>query len=149
MLILDANVLIRSRGRLNDQRLVTVPEVVEELKSDRSITNFEVNEVDVLECNEDFYNKVKSVSSDINAETSKTDEKLVGLGLQTDGTVVSDDRELQNLCLHLGVEFEGFLDAAIEERREWDLVCSNCGGAFEGKSCGICGSREYKRKTSQ
>jgi len=133
MLILDANVVIRTRGRLSNDRLVTIPEVVEELQSNRSMNNFEANEIDVLRCREEFYRKVKELSSNINSNTSVADEKIVGLGLQTDGKVVTDDREVQNLCLHLGVKFKGFLDDPIKEKRSWVLVCSNCGSKGDGQ----------------
>lgn len=142
--IVDANVVLHGRGELKGD-LVTVPEVYSEIKSQMGQFKLQNMKISQSQPSEESLRKVKQLSDDINSPTSETDENIVALGLDTGHSIVSDDRALQNLALHLETNFEGFLDDPVEEEREWKRVCENCGNEVESPPCS-CGSNSIRRK---
>lgn len=139
MKVIDANVIIHGRGL--EGKMVTIPEVMDELKSrDANISLHSFN-VEKLRCSEENLEKVKEKSREINAKTSEVDEKLLALALDLDEVLVTDDKELQNLGLHLEADIEGFLDSVTDKKMAWKMVCSSCGKASE---CN-CGSSLERR----
>jgi len=131
--VVDANVIIHGRG-LNG-KLVTVPEVLEELKSGQAKTSLSSFNVETRQCSERNFEKVKEKSSEILSETSQVDEKLLALALDLDCSLITDDKGLQNLALHFGVEVEGFMDSVTDKKMSWKLVCPSCGKS--SCSCGV------------
>lgn len=138
MKVVDANVIIHGRG-LN-QQLVTVPEVINELKSEDAKIGLHSHSTDVRSCSEENLEKVREKSQEINARTSDADEKLLALALDLSSALITDDKELQNLGLHLDAEVEGFHDPVTDKKMSWKMVCPQCGKS--GCSCGV--SRERK-----
>lgn len=133
MKVVDANVIIHGRG-LN-QQLVTVPEVMDELKSEDAKTGLHSHNIDVRNCSEENLEKVQKKSGYINARTSETDEKLLALALDLNSVLITDDKELQNLGLHVGADVEGFLDPVTDKKMSWKIVCPQCGKS--SCSCGV------------
>lgn len=142
MKAVDANVIIHGRG-LSEQ-LVTVQQVLDELKSDEAEVKRAGFDVRVERPSEEALRRVREKADDINARTSSTDQRLVALALERGYVLLSDDRELQNLGLHLGVDVKGFLDEMIEETREWVMVCPVCGSETDEFCC-----REPERKVDR
>lgn len=143
--VVDANVFMRGRKRPFDSAY-TVPEVMKELKSDEARFNFDLEEISVLEPEEEYVKQVGRKSDDINSPTSDTDEELLALALQLDEKLITDDKALQNLALHLDVGFDSFIQDRIKEKRRWKKRCSNCGAEFEEGKCSVCGSTDFSLK---
>jgi UPF0271 protein len=141
----DANVVFHGRGELGQDELVTVPEVMDEIRS--SMGKFKADSLNLrsVQPSGESVEKVERKSREINSPTSEADERLVALAMDRGIKLMSDDRALQNLALHLDVEFEGFLDNAVEEKREWKMVCENCGREVDSPPCS-CGSSSLRRK---
>ena len=146
MVVVDANVFLHGRANYDFDQMITVNEVLEEVKSERGKTVLEKVDYSIYEPRNESVEKVKSVSKDIGSPTSEEDELLLALALDRGERLVTDDKALQNLALHMDVDFSGYLDDATEEMFEWVEVCENCGTDIEGGSCPRCGSTQVRRK---
>lgn len=138
MKVVDANVIIHGRG-LNE-KLVTVPEVLDELKSSEAKTSLSSFKVETRACSDENLEKVKEKSREINSETSEVDEKLLGLALDLRESLITDDKGLQNLALHLEADVEGFMDPVTDQKLSWKMVCPQCGK----EKCG-CGATQIRK----
>lgn len=147
--VIDANVLIHGRGKYDFDTAYTVPAVRQEMESFDAEMTFQNLDIEVREPDEDELERVREVSNSINAETSTTDEKLLALALQLDKKIVTDDRGIQNLALHLDVNFESFMREEIDRKLSWKEVCDNCGGEMSNDKCSSCGSSRSRRKLDQ
>jgi len=136
--VVDANVFMRGSSAPFDEA-VTVPGVRKEIESDSSEIRFDLSGVEVEKPDERSLEKVKSISDEINSPTSEVDEELVALALEIDGVLVTDDMALQNLALHLDVEFDSYMGDRADDKRRWNEICPKCGREVEG-SCGRCGA---------
>lgn len=144
--VIDTNVLVHSRGNVDFDQVYVVPEVIEEVKSARGKNILSSLEYEVLEPTEAEVKEVQELADELNSPTSDTDEKLVALAKERDMTLVTDDKAMQNLCLHLDVDFEGFHDPDLEDKYQWKKLCANCGNDLSTLPCPRCGSRQLRRK---
>jgi len=144
--VVDANVLIHSRGQFSFKKVLMPLSVQEEVISDLSKLKMEKLDVKVMEPSNSSLQKVKKKSDDINSPTSSQDEEALALALDKQLTLVTDDKALQNLAFHLGHEFESFNTERVEEKRIWKIVCGNCGAEVSSLPCPRCGSQSSQRK---
>lgn len=144
--VIDANVLIRGGTNLPDGRYITCPKVYEELKSVKASSSFEAYDLSVESPDKEFFDEVLELVERINAETSEADIELVALGLEMDGVVLSDDMGVQNLCLHLDIDFDSFLGETVDEKRVWKYLCESCGREVDGDKCGFCGGNVMRKE---
>jgi UPF0271 protein len=146
--VIDANVVIHGRERHGFRKAYTVPEVFEEMESSEAKRRMENLDIEVQEPDEDSLERVRKKSEEINSPTSAADEKLVALADSLDRAVVSDDKAVQNLALHLGIDFEGYMEDEIEARIKWKVFCAACGEEVSSPPCSRCGGSEVRRKMS-
>ena len=144
--IVDSNVIIHGSKIRNLGEIYTVPGVQKEMKSQDASRSIQNSGINLMKAPEQEVSKVEQVSDRINSPTSEVDEKLVALALSTNTKVISDDKGVQNLALHLEIEFEGFMEEAITEEREWKKVCDRCGQERSNPTCRRCGSESFERK---
>lgn len=145
-LVLDANTLIRGRGNLPHGEYLTTPEVAEELKSQHSQNIYNNKDITVQSAGEEAVEKVNSKAEEINSPTSEPDNSIVALALERGSKVVSDDKGVQNLCLWLDIDFQGYMQDEVDERMRWETVCVDCGSKASGGKCSTCGSSNIERK---
>ncbi|MFP4038286.1 MAG: hypothetical protein ACLFTA_00690 [Candidatus Nanohaloarchaea archaeon] len=145
MKVVDANVLIHGRGL--DGKLVTVPEVIDELKSGKARKGLSSHSVEAREPGKEKVEEVAQKSGEINSRTSKADEKLLALSLELGEPILTDDKELQNLALHMDAKVEGFLDPLPEEKLSWKMECPRCGKKASGCGCGATPQRRIDQRS--
>lgn len=143
-IVIDANVIIRGRGRVPDSQIVLVPSVVEEMKSEMSETLVKSLDYSVDTPSESSKRTVSEVADNVKSLTSEADQEIAAVALERDIPVLTDDVELQNLCIHLGVDVEGYMDEAIEEKFVNERVCVNCGAEGDSEKCPNCGSTRFR-----
>jgi rRNA maturation endonuclease Nob1 len=146
MAVIDANVIIHGRADKKFSKGYTVPEVLEEMKSSGASMKADLLDLQVSQPDPEILREVQDKAEEIDAATSETDEKLLALALTLDQELVTDDKDLQNLGLHLDAEIEGFMEDEIDEKLEWKKVCSNCGREVSTPPCPRCGGQQVRRK---
>jgi rRNA maturation endonuclease Nob1 len=142
----DANVIIHGRG-LNEE-LITVPEVLDELKSTRAQQGLSSHKVEQRTPSEESLEKVREKSDEINSLASEVDQKLLALALDLDCVLLTDDKELQNLGLHMEAEIEGFMDEVPDEKLSWEMRCTRCGKKASKCGCGATPERKLSQRSS-
>ena len=144
--VVDANVILHGRGNYSFGKALTVQEVYDEIQSERGRDLLMNIDVRVKQPSEDVLEKVRSMSEKLNSPTSDADEKLIALALEYSKVLVTDDKPLQNLAVHLGTDFEGFLDPKTDKKIRWERVCESCNRVLEGSTCSRCGCQRFQRK---
>lgn len=147
--VVDANVLIHSRGQFPVNKAVIPPSIQDEIKTDLSRMKMQKLNLKIMRPSQQALEKVKNKSDVINSPTSTQDEQALALALDRDITLITDDKALQNLALHMGIDFEGFNEQKVSEKRCWKNVCSNCGTEVSSLPCPHCGSQSLSRKRDQ
>ena len=134
-------------GQLKGE-LITTPEVEKEIKSSTARCFFELAKgkgLKVLPASKDFlkYVRKKTIESGDIIALSETDISLLAKALETKAVLVSDDFDLQNVCLKLGVKFMPVL-RSVKKRRDWVYKCPACKRVIKIKNgkmiCPVCGT---------
>jgi UPF0271 protein len=144
--VVDANVVIHSRAQFPFETVVVPSSVRGEILSEMSKLKMEKLDVKVVEPSDSVLEKVESKSVEINSPTSDQDEEALALSLDKNLVLVTDDKALQNLALHLDADFNSFNTEKVSEKREWVQVCDNCGAEVSSLPCSRCGSQKGLRK---
>lgn len=142
----DTNVIIHGRGL--DGELITIPEVIEELKSSEASTSIHSFQVETFSPSDEAFKEVNEKAEKINSQASEVDQRLLALAMDKDVELVTDDKELQNLGLHLDVDVSGFLDPVTDKKMSWKLECPSCGKSPERCSCGATPVRKLDQCSS-
>jgi len=138
-----------------DGDLFTTPDVVGELKDLASKMRFEILTEKGLvttepEAEHVFAATNAALKSGDARVLSDTDISVIALGLTLEGTVISDDFAVQNVCRHLKISCKGILQRNAT-KRVWKKICSGCGAEIpaEEEDCPICGSAPIRRGTEK
>jgi len=74
---------------------------------------------------------------------SDADMSLLAKAFETNGVLVSDDFDLQNMCLKMGIKFMPVL-RSVRGRRDWVYRCPACKRKIviknDEKVCPVCGT---------
>ena len=131
------------------------PLVVDELKDTSTKLRFEVlknHGLVVCEPNTESISKVceKAKNTGDLPVLSDTDINVISLGLYLNGTVVSDDFAVQNVCLHLNIPVKNILQKRAKSR-VWKHICSGCRSEIpvDVTECPICGHVAIERNHSK
>ncbi|WP_457549569.1 NOB1 family endonuclease [Archaeoglobus sp.] len=129
------------------ENMVTIPEVVDEVKDENSQLYFSLLNLRVEEAsdkNVEMVVRVAKKTGDIH-KLSKTDIKLIAKALDIrekgeDVVLVTDDYSIQNVAMSLGLKVDNVVQPKISKHFRWVKVCRGCGRTVEGDVCPICGS---------
>lgn len=134
--------------------LITVPSVVNELKSSEAASRFELArdvgarvEAPQSGMIEDVLNMAKH-TRDVE-ELSATDIDVLAKALERkdDATLLTDDYAVQNVAVMLGIDVKPVAQKKIRDILVWEKQCVGCRKRFdEGDVCPICGSDLKKRR---
>ena len=94
----------------------------------------------------DFIKEKAKETGDLDV-LSLTDIKILALGYELQGTIISDDFAIQNVSLYNGLDVISCSGKKIKEIRIWKYRCSACKLVTDKKSetCNICGSNDIFR----
>ncbi len=135
------------------ENMVTIPEVVDEIKDENSQLYFSLLNLRVEEASERNVERVVEVAiktGDIH-KLSKTDIKLIAKALDLresgeDVILVTDDYSIQNVAMSLGLKVDNIVQPKISKRFRWIKICRGCGRIVDGEICPICGSEAIVKK---
>ena len=131
----------------------TINEVINELKNMYTRTRAEIalsqGKLRILEPSKKEIEKVKRIAAKTGdlLNLSKTDIKLIALAHELNGTLITDDYDIQNVATVMKIKYRGVYERGIKEVFEWKNICKGCGKIFplnyKGK-CDVCGSELKK-----
>ncbi len=133
-----------------DDEIVTTPLVVEELLDPASKCRYEVLLASGLilgSPDETTLSRVRTAARETGDLTvlSATDIDLLGLALEREATIVTDDFALQNTALALGIATRPIMQRRARKIR-WRFRCAGCGRYYASPGvCSICGA-QIRRK---
>ena len=137
-------------------RIITTPEVLAELKDIKSKMVFEAALESGVEVEPPLAWLIVEVQSHASRtgdieRLSDTDIGILAKALEHDGILCTDDYAIQNVAESLGIETEPILQDGIKETFEWGRRCKGCGRRFESeiRICPICGSETKGYKKSR
>ncbi len=154
--IADSAVFIMGTGT-EAHRLLTVPSVVNELKSYEASMRFElaVESGACVQSPEDpFLEEVREIAKRTRdcEELSKTDIDVLAKALEyrESSMLLTDDYAVQNVARVMGIEVRPVVQKKIKDVLIWQKKCVGCHRSFdEGEICPVCGSglkKSRKRK---
>lgn len=152
-LVLDAMVFIH--GFRIDGELITVPDVMTELKDEKSAMLFELAKDAGMKVERAEKHYISLVEREAKRtgdfdSLSRTDIHLLAKALQYIGEgayLVSDDYEIQNMASRLGIQVKPIVQKGIRDVLIWEKHCIGCNRCFpSGNTCPVCGSRLKKRE---
>ncbi|MDK2891873.1 DNA-binding protein [Methanohalophilus sp.] len=153
--VADTAVFINRYRR--DATFVTVPSVIEELKSrESSIEGLLAIEsgAKVEQPNPEAIAEIHRMARNTRdiEELSKTDIEILAKAFEykDNAILLTDDYAMQNVALLLGIEVKPVTQKKIKDRIIWEKRCTGCRRKFDsGDECPVCGSplkKTRKRK---
>ncbi len=151
MKVLDASGIINLRdGELRGEFL-TVPEVEKEIKDVQARMKFKAAVADGRIRTEEpppealETARKASEKSGVLPLLSSADLGVLALAGERGLPVVTDDYDIQNMCLLMGLEFEPVAKPGIKEAFRWSKRCAACGRRYQKdvSECESCGSRKF------
>ena len=134
--------------------LITVPSVVNELKSSEAAMRFDLAREDGARVEMPQPGMIDEVlgmaehTRDVE-ELSTTDVDILAKALERkdDATLLTDDYAVQNVAVMLGIEVKPVAQKKIRDILVWEKQCVGCRKRFDdGDICPICGSELKKRR---
>lgn len=142
--VLDTSALIYLNEFKEFDELLTVPEVIKEVKDRTSKMKLSALDLKIVEPRGDVIKEIKNVARETGdlEKLSKTDVKLLALAKQEGCMIISDDRSIQNVAEKIGLTYVSLFSPKISKFIVWKKYCKNCRKYFEnGGTCEICGSK--------
>ncbi len=138
-MILDASFFIN--GRYSLVKGVTTSKVVEELKTS-SYEIFLSSDVRIEEPSPCYVSLVRKKLREIGErKLSEADISVLALSLQRKEPLVTDDYNLQNVALLLGIEVYDTGMGRVRSIRVYERKCPVCGKRTEKEICTSCGTK--------
>jgi len=152
--VIDSSVIFLRKAHYG--KMVTIPEVVDEIKDENSRLYLSLLDLKVEEASNESIDKVIKVAKktgDIH-KLSDTDIKLLAKALDeikkgNDAVLVTDDYSIQNVAMFLGLKIENIIQPTISKAFKWVKVCKGCGRKVEGDICPVCGSEVILRRVKK
>lgn len=142
--VLDTSAIIYLNDFRKFDETLSVQDVVEEVKD--KITAMKLSSLDlkITEPAKKTINEVKKVATDTGdlEKLSRTDIKILALAKENNCTIISDDRNIQNVAERLGINYISIFNKKITKLIKWKKFCKNCNEYFEKENfCHVCGER--------
>ena len=132
----------------NFGEIYTTKSVISEVKDRFSRFKIAAIPIEVASPRKESLEKVKNVAvktGDVD-KLSLTDLEVIALAYEIKGTIVSDDRNVQNVAKILGISFLSLFNKGISKVIVWGKKCEGCGRFFSSrkKKCPFCGRKLKK-----
>jgi len=144
--VLDTSSIIYLNDFRKFDEIITVQDVIDEVKDTKTAMKLSGLKLKIIEPTEKSMRKIKKIAKQTGdmEKLSQTDVKVLATALENESTIISDDRNIQNVAEKIGVNYVSLFSEKITKLITWKKFCSNCKKYFEGKFCPVCGG-ELKR----
>ncbi len=145
--VLDTSAIIYLNDFRSFNEILSVEEVLEEVKDKISRIKLSALNLKVEEPKEKFLEEVKRIATETGdiEKLSSTDLKVLALAREENCTIISDDRNIQNVAKKLGIKFISIFNKKISKFIVWGKYCRNCKRFSEDEICSICGSKTERK----
>ena len=131
----------------------TINEVINELKNMYTRTRAEIalsqGKLRILEPSRKEIEKVKRIAAKTGdlLNLSKTDIKLIALAHELNGTLITDDYDIQNVATVMKIKYRGIYERGIKEVFEWKIYVRDAEKYFLSiiKENATCAGRSLKK----
>lgn len=149
--VIDSSGIINARDAVIEGPFIAPPEIKRELKDIQSRLKFEaaVSEGKIrIESPGKAAEKAVTATAEKNGVLpllSDTDIKVLALAYEKKVPLVTDDYDIQNVCMLAGMKFETVSLKGIKAPFKWKKKCTACGKAYlkDIIECEACGSRKF------
>ena len=147
-LVLDSSAILSGKLFSGDNEFYTSPSISQEMEKSEMREQYSYM-LDagllIMAPSKDSIRKVwKSAdkTGDIN-RLSEPDIEILGLALEVDGIIVTNDYSIQNLACEMNIRYMSPTEDVIENAVTWEFQCKGCAQIFSEKlnECPICGSQ--------
>jgi UPF0271 protein len=141
--VLDTSAIIYLNDFRKFEEILTVQEVVDEVKDKISSIKLSSLKLKVVEPSEKVLEEIKDAareSGDLE-KLSETDLKVLAAARESNSKIISDDRNVQNVAEKIGIKYVSVFNKKITKLITWKNYCKNCKKFFDKKNCPICGSK--------
>ena len=142
--ILDTSAIIYLNDFREFEEILTVQEVVDEVKDRISSMKLSGLSLKIIEPSIASVEKIKKEAKETGdlEKLSDTDVKILALALETHYTIISDDRNVQNIAEKIEIRYISVYNEKITKLIIWKKFCRNCQKTYATKRvCPICGQR--------
>lgn len=141
--VLDTSSLIYLSDFRKFDEILTVYSVIKEVKD--KITSLKLSglKLKIVEPRKETVEKIKEVAMETGdlEKLSKTDIEVLAAAKENDCTIISDDRNIQNVAEKIGIGYISVFSKKITKLITWKKYCKTCKKFFEGRVCPICGAK--------
>lgn len=141
--VLDTTAIIYLSDFRKFDEVLTVQEVVDEVKDRVTAMKLSGLVFKTVEPSATAVEKIKRIAKDTGdlEKLSDTDVKVLALAKENSCTIISDDRNIQNVAEKLNIEYISIYSEKITKLITWKKFCKNCEKFYDKKRCPVCGVR--------
>src|SRR4030042_4323041 len=141
--VLDTSAIIYLNDFRKFDEIITVQEVVEEVKDRVSSMKLSGLRFKIIEPSKTAIDEIKKIAKETGdlEKLSATDIKVLALSKEKNCTVISDDRNVQNIAEKLNIKYVSIFNKKITKLIVWKKFCKNCRKKYDkGNVCSVCGA---------
>lgn len=148
--VLDTSAIIYLNDFRKFEEMFTVEDVVKEIKDKISSLKLSSLKLKIVEPEKKFLDEIKKFARETGdwEELSETDKKVLAVALEKKLTIISDDRDIQNVAEKIGLKYISVFSGKIKDLVVWKKYCRNCKKYFDGNVCPVCGEKLIRKKES-
>jgi len=144
--VLDTTAVIYLNDFSKFSEIFITPEVIFEAKDQNSLMKLESFEKKILDPVDEDVEEIKKIAAttgDID-KLSSTDITVLALAKGKSCTIISDDRNIQNVAEKIGLEYIPVFSEKIKKLVTWKKFCRNCKEYFDDDNCPVCGDKLWR-----
>lgn len=150
--ILDATSFYAGVPFLSQETYYTTPQVFEEIKHIKKEQGaltvlVETGRLKIVEPKKEFREITmrKSEETGDYQNLSNEDVSVIGLALQLEGCLITDDFAISNVAKHLNLEVNSIMTNGVTKEK-WVYLCPGCHHTSpRDRVCNVCGNRMIRR----
>ncbi len=141
--VLDTSALIYLHDFSNFEEMITVSRVLAEAKDRNTVMKLAGLRIKAVEPSDEALEEVETVAKQTGdlEKLSLTDLDVLAAAKETGFTIISDDRNVQNVAEKMGIAYISLFNKKITKLISWQKLCPNCKKAFATGQCPVCGAR--------
>jgi len=141
--VLDTSSLIYLSDFRKFDEILTVDSVIREVKDRITALKLASLRLKTIEPRKETIKEIEDIARKTNdlEKLSRTDIEVLAAAKEKDCTIISDDRNIQNVAEKMGMEYISIFSKKITKLITWKKYCKNCKKYFKGRECPVCGEK--------